>query len=137
MKYPQRWLKEHNAFISAEGWRRRSTKELIKCQKGLLDNIKSVIKIYYIPNMLIVDDKTDLCNFEFKYISEFPIENLDELKVVLLENEGNSIISTDTSVDEVVKVTIKFSNKQTAIVEFGLEYRNIKSNSVKIIVIRR
>ena len=35
MEYPQRWLREHKAITSAEGWRRPTTKELLKCQKGL------------------------------------------------------------------------------------------------------
>lgn len=33
--YPQRWLKEHQAITSPEGWR-RPNQELLKCQKGLI-----------------------------------------------------------------------------------------------------
>ena len=35
IEYPQRWLKEAEAVTSPEGWRKQTTNELLKCQKGL------------------------------------------------------------------------------------------------------
>lgn len=36
--YPQRWLREHEAIPSVKGWERMSTGEILKCQKGLLED---------------------------------------------------------------------------------------------------
>lgn len=37
-EYPQRWLREHKAIPSDRGWERATTGEILKCQKGLIEN---------------------------------------------------------------------------------------------------
>lgn len=37
LEYPQRWLREHGAVATERGWERPTTQEILKCQKGLLE----------------------------------------------------------------------------------------------------
>lgn len=39
LEYPQRWLREHGAVATERGWERPTTQEILKCQKGLLEEV--------------------------------------------------------------------------------------------------
>lgn len=134
----QRWLVEHNAFPSLEGWRRPLTSELVKCQKDLLIDMTTQIRINYIPNMLIIDNKTDLCIFNFHYITKIDNIDIDKVKVELLDNdEGNVIESINAYKKNTIEVKINFKKNLTAKIKFGITYDDIKSNEVEVITIRR
>lgn len=42
LEYPQRWLREHGAVATERGWERPTTQEILKCQKGLLEEVPPV-----------------------------------------------------------------------------------------------
>lgn len=53
INYPQRWLREHNAIPTDKGWKRATTHELLKCQKGLeLENVEEFKDQVYTANFI-------------------------------------------------------------------------------------
>lgn len=42
IEYPQRWLREHGAVATERGWERPTTQEILKCQKGLIEEVEPV-----------------------------------------------------------------------------------------------
>lgn len=135
--YPQRWLKEHKAVASVEGWRRPNTKELLKCQKGLDIPPEPELKTVStsgVPTNLTIDETgggTFTFNYSFTDIDYVPVSvtctsTTDGAATVTNEKVTGSnsfkVTIVGGSVDEKVTVkvtidTVSSTNRTTTLIQ--------------------
>lgn len=153
MEYPPRWLREHKAVPSVEGWRRPTTKELLKSQKGLeeatdfisifvkgitLNQIENNTRYYYDE---VVEVKYNIIIDENMLTDDIINEYGGQEAVLSLLVENSKFISNNLSFDIIEHnygtIKIKFKNYEGDMeqdINLHAKIKNYVSNTISFTV---
>lgn len=108
IEYPQRWLKEHGAIKSPEGWRRATNQELLKCQKGLEDDVHVIptiktVSTSGVPTNLVLTggNATFIFHYSFTDSAYFPTS-----VTCTSTSDGSAVVTNTKQSDNSFKVDI-------------------------------
>lgn len=151
IEYKERWLREHAAITSPEGWRRSTTGELLKCQKGLVEKEDLFIEKYISQIEILFDEKYFVANtnnyknilkFFIEYTNEFYSEEVHEyvvnnIEIVIQEHEDNLILNSNEDIESVMNFNkslfeITSKNKINNKIKLFVSLGEIKSNVLEL-----
>lgn len=132
INYPQRWLREAEAIISPEGWRKEKTNELLKCQKGLEELYPpepELISVNAINVPLNVNLDT-VGNGSYSFGYEFIESNYEPINVTCeITKTGNATaVPTINKIARTVEIEITGADNNDAITTI-IDIDGIKSQS--------
>lgn len=135
--YPQRWLREHKAVTSADGWRRPSNNELLKSEKGLVVGV--------LPKLTAVAITTDqetipvtVNPYELEISYVITEAEYAPQYVKLVSHKSKDAVITYTVDAEAKKITAKITGMvKDEVLTFTVESDAVSSNTISFTVVEQ
>ncbi len=135
--YPQRWLIEHKAVTSEEGWRRPTTNELLKNQKGLaVGALPKLTAVEITTTEESIPVTTSAFNLEFDYVITAP--EYVPLYIKLVSQKSKNAVITYTVDVDTKKITASITGMvKNEVLSFTVESDAVTSNTISFTVVEQ